>query len=562
MSLWRLNCPRDASQPLNWPSLGQKVLLERDFYSGFFNDEKWLGALPAGGPQRKFVVLGQPGIGKSAFGWWLIAQLLRRGRTVVYSCNSAKLGTPPEMEHSVFHRGVALKTVIADLGATKRLLSDPSVVHICDSCKPTLANPCHKIMLTSPDPDMWRWFVEKEFARVAYFPLYSNSELETLRAAEFGDTLPASVMALRVKAWGPVPRQVFSCQQATVKDSILLCLSNVDLAVLQRAYNDVNASMARRPADDSPHALFLLHADRATLTSGSVSFRSDAVGLRILRALGALNYDALLRGMQQLLESRTTRLVAGNLFEIAALDSLERGGTFICRRLDDATAASSLATKSPSKLTLDKAIRTVHFGTLAWIGQGCCGKLWSLADHRFVPDSPNLAAIDSIEVGLRLFQMTTNRTSHALKVTSGRSEKEGLAAIAEELLPLMGPSRWGDESAHLEVYFVVPEGCGATFGQQNLVFYNSSGDKATGKTSRKTSLPAAPDCAAASGSEPPPVPQAVPVDRFPSSFRLLRGVKPVTVEVQQYVLEMPLSAYRASGDVDPPRDIVDEAGET
>lgn len=298
----------------------------------------------------------------------LQAQPLPAGRTVVFSRNSAELGTPPEMKHFVFHRGVALQTVKADLGAAIDLLSDPSVAHICDSCKPTMDNPCHKIMLTSPDPDMWRWFVEKEFARTAYFPLHSDAELEVLRAAEFGDTLPANIMALRVKAWGPVPRQVFSGLQPAVRDGVLRrrSLSNADLDALQRARNDVEASMARRPTDISPHSLFLLHADRDTLKPGSVSFkfRSIAVGLRILRTLTALQFDALLRGMQQLLESRPTKLLAGNLFEIAILDSFERGGSFSCRRLVDARAAPPSATASLPMLRLKRANHTLRTAPL------------------------------------------------------------------------------------------------------------------------------------------------------------------------------------------------------
>jgi hypothetical protein len=306
MFLWRLSSPFDASKSLDWPMLQCRVLLERDFYARFFTEKKWLGSLPPGGPQCKLVVLGQPGIGKTAFGWWLIAQLLRSGRTVVYSRNSAKRGTPVDEAHFVFHRGVALETLAPFVNAASNLLSDPSVVHICDSRKPTLDGRCHKIMLTSPDPDLWRWFVEKEYADTAYFPLYSDAELEVLRAAEFGEALSKDVLALRRKAWGNVPRPVFSTKQSAVRVGILNALKNADLVVLQRAQIEVETSMSR-PSDETSHSLFLLHADRDTLKAGSVSFRSEAVGLRVLQKLAADRSDVLLRSIQQLLESRTTK---------------------------------------------------------------------------------------------------------------------------------------------------------------------------------------------------------------------------------------------------------------
>ena len=231
MSLWRLHSPHDASQSLAWPLSALRVLLERDFYARVLVDKRWLGALPVEGPQRKCVVLGLPGVGKSAFGWWLITQLLRSGRTVVYSCNSAKRGTPPDMIHYVFHRGVAFETLDSDLGAKASLLfSHPSVVHICDSCKPSLRGHCHKVMLSSPDPDMWRWFVDKEFADTAYFPLYSASEMEALRAAEYVDTLSKDGLALLRRAREDASRQVFAVKQAAVKESVLRALAHADVS--------------------------------------------------------------------------------------------------------------------------------------------------------------------------------------------------------------------------------------------------------------------------------------------------------------------------------------------
>lgn len=194
--------------------------------------------------------------------------------------------------------------------------------------------------------------------------------------------------------------------------------------------------------------------------------------------------------MQQFLKSRSTKGLAGNLFEIAVIDSVTHGGSFPCRRLVDVatvTAANALkttnlsVTATPAKaevLSLRKSELSVSFDSLAMIGGGCRGGVWALSTHRFVPSSPNFASIDSIEVGLRLLQLTTMRTNHGLKVTSGRSDKEGLAAIAETLLPHMGPTRWGDTEAYLEVFFFVPEGNGAAFRLQELEFYSGASDPA------------------------------------------------------------------------------------
>jgi hypothetical protein len=387
-----------------------------------------------------------------------------------------------------------------------------------------------------------------------YFPLYNGAELEVIREVEY-DKVSKSVLALRRKAWGYVPRSVFFGKQSAVKDAILRALDSADIAILQRAQTEIACSMSR-PIDEGPHSLFLLHANRETLQSGSVSFRSEAIGLRVLRTLATRQFSALLLSMQQLLESRTTKGLAGNLFEILVTDSLKHGGSFAVRRLD----VTSTASQPTVMRDFNHAALSVPFDTLDMIAKGCQGNVWALETHRFVPASSNFASIDSVEVGLRLVQITTKHANHGLKVTSGRSANEGLAAIAEALLPHMGPSRWGGETAFLDVYFVVPEGSGAAFGLQKLEFFGES-SKPNNNIGSST-VPAAPDSDDSRDKSSITPPRAVRVPNKPSSFRIANGSKPVTAEVRQFVLEMPLSALRVTGDVTLPRDAIDEAGES
>jgi hypothetical protein len=178
------------------------ALVERDFYSSFLSEGKWLGSFS--GEQCKFAVLGQPGIGKSSFGLWLLAQLLRSKRTVVFSRNvSSKPGTSLTVTHFVFHSGVAFQTSSESYGALNELLAQPAVVHISDSLPPRQDDCCHKVLITSPDPAVWRLFVEKAYACLAFFPLYSFAEMEALRVAEFQDKLSTETLALEGARLGP-----------------------------------------------------------------------------------------------------------------------------------------------------------------------------------------------------------------------------------------------------------------------------------------------------------------------------------------------------------------------
>lgn len=188
--LWRLRDPQDEFVALKWPILDQHVLIERDFYADFLTNAKWLGALPKNGPRRQVAVVGQPGTGKSSFAVWLITMLLRGERTVVFSRNGAQRGAPVSIVNFVFHRGVVFRTYTPDLGAAFMLLSQPSVVHVYDSLGPGGETRCHDVLVTSPDPDIWLWFVTKSFATRCTFPLYSQDELLAWRKAEFGDQHP------------------------------------------------------------------------------------------------------------------------------------------------------------------------------------------------------------------------------------------------------------------------------------------------------------------------------------------------------------------------------------
>ena len=291
--MWRLANPAAPSEALTWPLLRASALVERDFYARFLTEGQWLGDFS--GAQRRMAVLGQPGIGKSSFGLWLLAQLLRSDRTVVYSRNSSMPRSPPIVVHYAFHGGVAFETATSDLGAVAALLAEPSVVHISDGLPPRLPDLCHKVLISPPDPCVWRWFVEKEHASTAYFPLYDYAELEALREAEFGAALPPETLKLRAKAWGLTPRAVFSPNQRELGKAIVKALHGRSLEDLQRYMGEVGAPTGAAAGDDTPHTLFTLQADRETLTEGEVTFRSDAVAQRVARQVAQTSRDALQR---------------------------------------------------------------------------------------------------------------------------------------------------------------------------------------------------------------------------------------------------------------------------
>jgi hypothetical protein len=327
---------------------------------------------------------------------------------------------------------------------------------------------CHKILIAPPDPDVWRWFVTKEFARTAYFPLYDYAELVALREAEFGEALSPDKLRLRVKAWGLSTRAAFSPHQNEDGQDIVKAMHEKSLEDLQRYLGEVKVP-SRAAASDTPHSLFVLHADRETLTEGEVTFRSDAVAKRVLRQMAIMSRDTLIPALPRRLASSTTRSVAGTVFEQMVIGVLGRGGRsdYLVRPLIDGRLADFQALPASTSVLR-------HFDSLPGLARDCqAGKL-DLRKQYFAPLSPNIAAVDFIGPGLQLFQVTVNRDAHDLKVTSGRSDKEGLLALYLTLLPLL-PERWVALEPHLDVYFVVPEGQSKGWKAQRLVVHEPSG---------------------------------------------------------------------------------------
>ena len=73
-----------------WPQLGAEPLFVRDFYCGLYE-----GPLASCDPGckaklRKFIIRGNAGIGKSAFGTYMLWRAVKAGRTVVYTSDKVR----------------------------------------------------------------------------------------------------------------------------------------------------------------------------------------------------------------------------------------------------------------------------------------------------------------------------------------------------------------------------------------------------------------------------------------------------------------------------------------
>ncbi|RYE82076.1 MAG: hypothetical protein EOO65_05970, partial [Methanosarcinales archaeon] len=168
-----------AQSVVKWPSMPKcDVLMVRHFYDRFIAehvqcvlpDEE--GADPQ--PQTQLVITGTPGIGKSAFGMYLLHRALNAGKTVVFVRNEQAVGVP---HVTVFHDGAVWGALSID--HVNGLVLDRNVVYLYDGERPATLG-YNTILITSPDKSLWTKF-EKTGARLRYFPVFSLHELLQLQ---------------------------------------------------------------------------------------------------------------------------------------------------------------------------------------------------------------------------------------------------------------------------------------------------------------------------------------------------------------------------------------------
>jgi hypothetical protein len=109
---------------VEWPQLGAAPLFVRPFYKDCYESQEVVGCLP---PGSRFYVRGNSGIGKSAFGNYLLYQCIRAGRTTVYISDKVPLCF-------IFHKDGRVEQASRrhSVDAAGDLLLDPQTVLLFD----------------------------------------------------------------------------------------------------------------------------------------------------------------------------------------------------------------------------------------------------------------------------------------------------------------------------------------------------------------------------------------------------------------------------------------------
>lgn len=253
------------------------------------------------------IILGNPGIGKTYFGYFLLLHLARSGATVLYESFIQKewlyLFTPD----GVFKGN---RTSFDDL------LMSPKTFYIVDGMTPVHVD-AKTILLTSLRKEIWFQF-SKTSCKLRYMPVWSKEELYSCPSTLFSSVPEELVEDLYLK-WGGIARYVLKYahdpdQQALLSEA--LDISNID-AVLQSfgssgEKSDASSRLTHRSVDDSFH-------------TGSYQFASAYVVDEIYSRVYAKDRDHLIRFLSATQGIGETGQLRGILFEKHAHTVISKG---------------------------------------------------------------------------------------------------------------------------------------------------------------------------------------------------------------------------------------------
>jgi hypothetical protein len=377
--------------------------------------------------QRRAVLLGTPGIGKTMFGLYLLWRRLRErgapsGRgSVVYQSAEGLC--------AVLHEGTACMYAQGAHAVTELLLRDDTY-YVVDGRRPEQAM-CDTLLITSPKRSVWGKWVTQHSAALHYAPVFSRPELLACRACCYQSVSEARVLALYDR-WGGSARFVLD-QCSEQQQAQLTC----ELTACLRASNLVTAFSAICAADcgvdDVPHRIVHMMDVSASFTSFTLGFASNYMRDRVLLELAARDAAAVRQFIQAAQPEAYLAALRGHLFEGVALSALAAGWANDSARMRALLPASSAASVPPPEpAAMLKPRPLFMFDSVAQFANEAPAHSLGRPVNLNFPTWDALAIDDGV---VTLYQVTvSNPARHGMKAA-------GLAAL-DCLIPPVGDVRF------------------------------------------------------------------------------------------------------------------------
>ncbi|CAG8633634.1 10739_t:CDS:2, partial [Ambispora gerdemannii] len=133
-------------------------------------------ALIDSGEYHRFVITGNPGIGKSYFLFYILYELAKNGETVL-------LDSHDHDKCIVFKNGVVELETIGNLGY---ILNKNTTWYLVDTKKP-MRYQAKTILVSSPNPHYYKEFLKYQYTTMRYMPIWSLNELRYCKDILFPD---------------------------------------------------------------------------------------------------------------------------------------------------------------------------------------------------------------------------------------------------------------------------------------------------------------------------------------------------------------------------------------
>ncbi len=373
---------------------------------------------------HKFVVLGNPGIGKSSFGLYVLFRAIRLGRSVVYLS-----GKKPNWGFVVVNGVPHRFNLSSEPMLIYHLLEKKETVFISDTMDRTTQCAAVTFLITSPKRSRWFEFAkDKQQCVELLFPTFGEGELADMCRSCFQSVTEDSV-GQRFLQWGGIPRFVFSQLSDEKNESEFAgAIQKVDIDHLTKL-SSIEIEMA---CEESHRVLHFV--PRGALTGCEVRPSSlayfeyaklmicseKAEQMLFLRKITE-DADSIRKLIAATSDVPALSIIRGNAFGYLASAILSCGGTFAFRNLSDKSEADGELVLRPSDLIL--------FSNILDLGQKVDrarngGTLGSVLLHAA---RKNECAVDACLPDRRLANYTV-ASKHALTLASATKRKKGVAA--------------------------------------------------------------------------------------------------------------------------------------
>jgi hypothetical protein len=400
--------------------------------------------------KKRLRISGNPGVGKTLFGYYLIYLLAQKNIVTLYDHHASKTVLIFD-KHNVFRT--------SSIEVIESYQRNADVWYIVDGKIPVKAN-ARTILLCSPRKDLYREFDKLGLSTIRYMPVWERKEIDDCRDKIFYNVGREKVEELFLR-WGGIPR--FVLEQAYERSH----QDQLDKAIKKCNMDIFNYIGESTDTDEMSHKLVHIYtnlpfADEEVVkdknemdldanssdvmldrdgdepyTKEIIRFASDYVKREVTEKLEDQIRNRLRIETNLSLKAGISNSLLGMAFEQIAHRVLREGGIFKTRSLE--------LNDVKEDLLIDRQGEIFEFFK---------SDISVIEDEKYYkPVEQNFPSIDAVIAPNKLFQMTIAKT-HPIKMN-------GLKILQDKL---------GGEyaSEDIKFYFVVPEHLYDNYGKQNF----------------------------------------------------------------------------------------------